>query len=62
MQERKTISKKCRRHLSYNTINIDKCLFCRRKHLRDKENSITPEETLLRQLFGESRFFTIKHK
>lgn len=58
MSIRKVISKKCRTHLSIP--DTTKCLFCRRKFYRDKEINISPEENLLRNIFGESRYTSFK--
>lgn len=57
----KGLMRKCRRH-NNNKVHMFDCYYCWRSYYIDKASNIRPEELLLWQVFGESRFISIRSK
>lgn len=51
----------CRRHGHANGM-LDGCHYCWRKYHTDIQSVLRPEDRLLRQIFGEGRFYTVNTK
>lgn len=59
----RALMRPCRHH-GYSNGKVEGCYYCYRKYLSDTtiNGILRPEERLLREIFGESRFLTVKPK
>lgn len=57
-------SKKCRQHTNFREGIIKNCHYCRRASAHNSNIKISPEESLLRDIFNntDSRFYKITTK
>jgi hypothetical protein len=59
--QQRSLSRKCRHHLRVDGV-MNGCYYCRRKYLTDIHSLLSPEDRLLRQIFGEDRFYFVNPK